>query len=259
MNTDRGRRAIGWIVPVVVVGVWQVVVGSGLLHLESVPAPDGVARALLDVIKSGDLVEDLLYTGGITVLATLLAVTVGGALGLAIGLLPPLRLAVMASVDVLRTVPAVALMPIALLALGPLPGTEVLLAVWAAQWPVLINVAGAVRAVPDRLYDVGRMARLSRAAMLRTIVVPAVVPAGLVGARLATIIALHVAITAEMVMAPNGLGGAMVRSMQSLDVERVFAYAVVCGIVGALVSAGLRRLVAAGLPGSTANPRRGAW
>jgi len=252
---DPARRATGWIVPVAVIGAWQAAVGSGLLRLESVPAPDGVARALLDVVRSGDLFDALRHTAVITVLATLIAVVVGGALGLAIGLLPRLRHGVMASVDVLRTVPAVALMPIALLALGPVPSTELALAVWAAQWPMLITVAAAVRAVPDRLYDVGRMARLSRPAMLRTIIVPAVVPAGLVGARLATIIALHVAITAEMVMAPDGLGGAMVLALQSLNVERVFAYAIVCGVVGGLVNAALRRLVAAGLPGVRATVR----
>ena len=155
----------------------------------------------------------------------MLALATGGALGLGVGLLPRLRINVLASIDVLRTVPAVSLMPIALLALGPAPVTELLLATWAAQWAVVVNISGGVRGIPERYYDVARMLRLTRAGILRTVVVPAVVPAAMVGMRLAVIVALHVTITAEMVMAPAGLGGAMVRAMQTLDVDRLWAYA----------------------------------
>ena len=115
--------------------------------------------------------------------------------------------------------------------------------------------AAGVRNVPERLYDVAAMLRLSRTATIRKIVIPAVVPSWLAGARLATIIALHVTITAEMVMAPAGLGGALVQAMQALNVERMWAYAVVCGIVGASANAGLRRLVAAALPGARSTGR----
>ena len=112
-----------------------------------------------------------------------------------------------------------------------------------------------MRGIPERYYDVARMLRLTRAGILRTVVVPAVVPAAMVGMRLAVIVALHVTITAEMVMAPAGLGGAMARAMQTLDVDRLWAYALACGVLGAAVNSGLRRLVAAVVPGSPADHR----
>jgi NitT/TauT family transport system permease protein len=248
----RLHRGRGWIAPVVAVVVWQVLVETGVLAFRFLPAPARVARAVLETVVSGDLAADLLHTAAITVLASLIALALGGVLGLGFGLLPHLRRNAMASVDVLRTIPAVALMPVALLVFGPSPGTELMLAVWAAQWPVLVGTAAGVRNVPDRLYDVAAMLRLSRTATIRKIVVPAVAPSWLAGARLATIVALHVTVTAEMVMAPAGLGGALVQAMQALNVERMWAYAVVCGVVGAAASAGLRRLVAVALPGSPA-------
>jgi ABC-type nitrate/sulfonate/bicarbonate transport system permease component len=252
------RRGRGWIVPVVTVVAWQMLVETGVLAFRFLPAPDQVARAVLQVVRSGALAADLLHTTAITVLAAMIALALGGVLGLGFGLLPRLRRNAMASVDVLRTIPAVALMPIALLTFGPAPSTELMLAVWAAQWPVVVSTAAGVRNVPDRLYDVARMLQLSRTATIRKIVIPAVVPSWLAGARLATIIALHVTITAEMVMAPAGLGGALVQAMQALNVERMWAYAVVCGIVGASANAGLRRLVAAALPGSPVDRSVGA-
>lgn len=247
------RNVIGRILPIVLIAVWQLLVDTGVLDFQFLPAPDAVWRAFLQVAGSGELAKDLVHTVTVTVLAAGIALTIGGALGLAIGLLPMLRDNVMASIDYLRTIPAVALMPIALLAFGAIPSTELILAVWAAQWPILLNTAAAVRAVHQRLYDVGRTLQFSAAATVRKIVIPAVVPGWLVGARLATIIALHVTITAEMVMAPEGLGGSLVESLAALNVERMWAYAVVCGIVGALLNAALRRLIRLALPGSPVN------
>jgi sulfonate transport system permease protein len=252
---DSRRRPLGWVVPLAVIAAWQVLDDTGVVAFEFLPAPRAIGRALSDVVWSGELAGHLLHTAGITVLAALLALATGGALGLGVGLLPRLRINVLASIDVLRTVPAVSLMPIALLALGPAPVTELLLATWAAQWAIVVNISGGVRGIPERHYDVARMLRLTRAETLRTVVVPAVVPAAMVGMRLAVIVALHVTITAEMVMVPAGLGGAMVRAMQTLDVDRLWAYAVACGVLGAAVNSGLRRLVAGVLPGSPAHHR----
>lgn len=248
---SRHVRA-GLVVPLAIVTAWQVLVDVGALALDFLPAPDEVLTALAHEITSGELTGHLAHTLLVTVAATGVAMIIGGALGLGFGLVPALRINAGASVDFLRTIPAVALMPIAMLSIGPGPLTQLLLAAWAAQWPILINTAGAVAGVHPRLYDVGRMLRFSPATTLRKIVVPALVPAWLVGGRLATIVALHVTITAEMVMAPEGLGGELVQSLDGLNVPRVWAYAVTCGIVGGLLNAALRRLVRHAQPAGAA-------
>ena len=88
---------------------------------------------------------------------------------------------------------------------------------------------------------------------VRKIVIPAAVPAWLVGARLAAVIGLLVAIVAEMIMYPRGLGGGLIESLNALAPARMWAYALVCGLVGFLLNAGLRRMVRLALPGSPAN------
>jgi sulfonate transport system permease protein len=87
---------------------------------------------------------------------------------------------------------------------------------------------------------------------VRKIVIPAAVPAWLVGARMAVIVALLVTIVAEMIMYPRGLGGGLTESMHALAPERMWAYAVVCGILGVLLNAGLRRAVRLAFPGAPA-------
>ena len=197
----------GLLVPLATISAWQALVSTDVLDYEYLPAPREILDALVELVGSGELAGDLGHTLGVALLAAVLALTLGGALGLAIGLIPALRVHLMASIDFLRTIPAVALMPVALLILGPGPTTELILAVYAALWPVLLNTAGGVVTVHPRLYDVARMLRLSPATTLRSIVIPAVAPAWLVGARVAAVIALLVTVVAEMIISPQGLGG----------------------------------------------------
>ena len=85
--------------------------------------------------------------------------------------------------------------------------------------------------------DVARSFRLSRFQTLRKITLPVATPAILIGARLAVVNALVVAIVAEMLINPDGVGWGLVFSMQALKPEDMWAYAVVAGIMGYLLNA----------------------
>ena len=212
--------------------------------------PRDVLAALGELARSGELARDVAHTLGVAALSAGIAMILGAALGFAIGFIPMVRRYGMASVDFLRTIPAVALVPVAVLTFGPIPSTEVILATYAALWPIVLHTAAGVAAVHPRQYDVARMLRFGPLTTLRKIVIPAVVPAWLVGARMAAIIAVLVAVVAEMIMYPRGLGGGLIESLHALAPARMWAYALVCGIVGALLNAGLRHGVRLALPGN---------
>ncbi|MCX5041623.1 ABC transporter permease subunit [Aldersonia sp. NBC_00410] len=242
---------VGLLLPCAAVVGWTVLGVLGVLDYEYLSSPREIAAALTDLVAEGELVGDLVHTVRVAVIATLIGTALGGMLGFAIGLLPLVRRNVTAGIDVLRVVPAVALVPIALLALGPAVRTEVVLAVYAAVWPVVLSTAAGVAAVHPRQYDVARTLHLSRAATVRTIVVPAAVPAWLAGTRMAAVAALLVAIVAEMIMWPRGLGGGLTESLHALAPARMWAYALICGFVGFLVNLLLRQGVRRACPGST--------
>ena len=245
-------RLVGIAVPLAAVAGWQMLESAGWLDYDYLPSPREVLAALLDLARTGELVDDVAHTLGVTLVAAAISMTLGASLGLAIGLVPAVRRYSMASVDFLRTIPAVALVPIAVLTFGPVRTAEVALATYAALWPIVLHTAGGVAAVHPRQYDVAGMLRLGQAATVRKIVVPAAVPAWLVGARMAVIIALLVSIVAEMMMSSRGLGGGLTESMHALAPARMWAYAVVCGVLGVLLNAGLRRAVRLALPGPPA-------
>jgi ABC-type nitrate/sulfonate/bicarbonate transport system permease component len=217
------------------------------------PAPDAIAGALADLARSGTLTSDIGHTVGVTLVASVIAIALGTALGMAVGLIAAIRTYFLASFDALRTVPTVALMPVALLIWGSAAKTEIIVAVYAATWPILINTIGGVQSVHPRMRDVARSFRLSRAETLRKIVVPAAMPAILVGARLSVVVALVVAMVAEMMVSSEGLGWGLVQSQQALQPATMWAYAVVCGVLGYLLNVVLVQAVRLALPGG------GAW
>jgi sulfonate transport system permease protein len=250
-------RAVGLVVPLGVLLVWQLLSRTGLLRLQFLPSPVRIGRTLVEEALTGDLVTDLAHTLAVVAAATGIAAVLGGGVGVALGLLPTLRRRVLASVDFLRAVPAIALMPVALLVVGPRPLTELVLATYAATWPVLVSTLGGVVGVPDRLRDVAATLRLPPPSVLARVIMPASVPAWLVGSRVAAIVALHVTLIAEMLISPAGIGGGLVESLQGLNPPRMWAYVVVCGVLGVALQAALRRLVRAALPGGTTAPAPG--
>lgn len=240
----------GWLVVLAVIGLWQLLVDSGVLKFDYLPPPSKILHALTDLIGSGEMGSAVGHTLVATSAAAAIAIFVGCMLGAAVGLLALAERFAMATFDVLRTVPVVALMPVALLVWGPAARTEIIVAVYAAVWPMLVNAAGGFRAVHPRLRDVALTFRLSKRRAFAKIMIPAAMPALLVGARLSVATALVVTIVAEMLVNSQGLGWALVQSQQALQPAEMWAYAVACGIIGYLLNVLLLQLVRLGLPGA---------
>jgi ABC-type nitrate/sulfonate/bicarbonate transport system permease component len=109
---------------------------------------------------------------------------------------------------------------------------ELLAIVYASVWPILVNTIGGVDDAPRRLRDVARTLRLSPHATAIKVLLPAAAPPIIVGCRLGMGIALVLAVIAEMVGNPVGLGYAIVREQQALQPANMFAYLVTVGLLG---------------------------
>jgi NitT/TauT family transport system permease protein len=154
------------------------------------------------------------------------------------------------SVESLRPIPSVALIPIAMLTFGFGFRMEIAIVSFAAFWPVLILTRNAVAGIDVALFDVARVLRLKPLARTLKIVLPAALPRIFVGFRLAAGIALTVAVTVEVSSNPLGLGYAMILAEQELHPDLMLAYLLWIGIIGwglnfAIVSAQRRLFVRA--------------
>jgi len=195
-------------------------------------APSDIVAAFWTALVDGTVLHATLAT-----LATSLAgLCLGAAFGLLIGVLLGLsrtadRLMEF-SIETLRPIPAVALIPIALLVFGFGFRMEISIVAFAAFWPILILSRAAVAGVEPRLIQVARALGFGHLARIWKIVLPAALPRIFVAFRLAAGIALIVAVTVEIAGNPIGLGYNMILAQQTLRPELMLALLVWLGIVG---------------------------
>jgi sulfonate transport system permease protein len=235
--------------------LWELLLRAGLAQYQNLPAPSAIAGGLVEISANGQLLADTAHTLRSVLVGWGAALVAGVLLGLLLGVSRKLRQYSLASIEVLRPMPGIAFAPVALLLFGFSLQMELMVIILPALWPVLINTMGAVMGVHARLFEVGQTFRLSRAGILRKIMLPAALPGVLVGARLSLTLALVLAIVAEMVGNPAGLGYAVVREQQAMRPELVFAYVVAIGALGVVLNAALTAFVGRVFPAASGRLR----
>ena len=241
---------IAWrafVFPVAALGMleaWARTVGRGS---DAVAPPSGAALAWAGALIDGSLLSATGFTLGCAALGLTLGFIAGVLLGTLLGLSPRAARAGFLSIEVLRPIPSVALIPLAMLVFGFGLRVEVSVVAFATFWPMLVLAQAAARQVDPRLLEVARALQLSAAQRFVKIVGPAMVPRLFVALRLGVAIALVVAVTVEIAANPSGMGYSMMIAQQSLDPALMIAWLFWIGIVGYAVNAGavaLQRQVA---------------
>jgi ABC-type nitrate/sulfonate/bicarbonate transport system permease component len=219
-------------------------VGAGS---DAVAPPSAAARAFGRAMADGSLWQATAFTLGSAALGLAVGALLGLLLGIVLGLVPRAARMGFLSVEVLRPVPSVALIPLAMLVFGFGLRMEVSVVAFATFWPMLVLSQAAARQVEPRLLEVAAVLGLSATARVRKIVIPAMVPRLFVALRLGVAIALVVAVTVEIAANPHGMGYAIMIAQQSLEPALMLAWLFWIGVVGYAINAaalGLQRHVA---------------
>lgn len=208
----------------------------------SLARPSEIATAAAAALLDGSM----LAATGQTLLAALAGIAIGAAIGLVLGtllgLFRPLHWLLEFTIESIRPIPGVALIPVVMLIFGLGYSMEITLIAFTTTWPVLLLTIASVRGVKVRLIEVSRLLGLSLPARMFKIVIPAALPGIFVGVRLAIAAALIIAVTIEIAANPLGLGRAMMRAQESLHPELMFAYLFWVGLVGWGINAGILKL-----------------
>lgn len=240
------QHLLGAILPVTVLSAWE-----GLWHvpawrLESLSRPVDVVWAFIAALGDGSLARATLQTLEAALTGFIAACVMGLVLGIVLGLAPRLERIVAPTIDALRPVPSVALIPLSLMIFGFGASMESTVVVFACVWPVLLITISSVKGIEPRLLEVSRALQLNTWQRTFKIVVPAAVGGIVVGLRLALAIALIVSITVEIVINPQGLGHEMMAAQQALRFDQMYASLLWVGFLGwaisALSLAGIRRV-----------------
>ena len=199
---------------------------------DAVAPPSAVLVALLRAIADGSIVMATVETLAMAFGGLLLGVIIGLVLGLLLGLVPFLNGALELSIEAIRPIPSVALLPIALLVFGFGFRMEMTIVAFSCIWPMLILTRSALAGIEPRLMEVSRALRLSMLDRIWKIILPAALPRIVLAFRLAAGIALVVAVTVEIAANPLGLGYGILVAQQALRPDLMLAYLLWVGIVG---------------------------
>lgn len=252
LRMPRWLNVPGLLFIAVLAGIWELAVDSGALTYQYLPAPSAIVRAGIGLAASGELLGNIAHTLLSTLVGWVIASLIGLALGVWLGLARGPWKYSMATVEVLRAVPAISFVPVAVLLLGFSVRMELVIIVYVSGWPVLVNTIQGVRNVTPTHNDVTRIMHMSTLARIRKIVLPSAAPEVIVGLRLGLALALALAVVAEMVGNPAGIGYALVFQQQALQPEKMFAYVVVIGLLGLLLNSTFVWLTRTAFPGVTA-------
>ncbi|MCC6611301.1 MAG: ABC transporter permease subunit [Burkholderiales bacterium] len=236
------RVLLGAFIPLLALAAWELLGRLGLLSADSFSRPSLVFPAALRVLADGSLLKQTGETFAAAIVGLAIAAVAGVGCGAPLGLFRPLERIATLTIEVLRPVPSVALIPVALLTFGFSQNMTVSVVAFACFWPILIVTISAVRGIDPRLIEVGRMVGFPPVARIRKLALPAALPVIMVGVRIAAGIAIVVAVTVEIAANPRGLGFGMIVAQQSLNADVMWATLIWLGLVGWLANWGLLRL-----------------
>jgi ABC-type nitrate/sulfonate/bicarbonate transport system permease component len=220
------------LLPVAALLVFELWIRLAHLQSDSLAPPSAVLSALVAALA--DLTIPIATRD--TLLSAFAGLAIGSiiglALGIAFGVSRVLDRLMEVTIEAIRPIPSIALLPIALIALGFGYRMEIVIVAFACVWPMLILSRTAVRGVEPRLMEVARALRLTTVQRIIKIIIPAALPRIFVAFRLSAGIALIVAVTVEIAINPLGLGAGIMLAQQALRPDLMLAYLVWIGTVG---------------------------
>ncbi len=208
----------------------------GVIDRRFFPPSSEILAALITELGTAEFWTALAQTMRGWALGLAIAMVAGIAAGVVIGSVPLLRSLTASTIEFLRPIPSVALIPLVVLMYGSRPQSALILVVYAAFWQVLVQVLYGVADVDPVVRDTARSYRFSRWTIFRQVVWPTALPYVVTGFRLAAAVALILEITAELVIGVPGLGQAVGIAQSSGAIPLTYALVVVVGIIGITVN-----------------------
>lgn len=230
--TAGGRAWRGAILPVGALVLMEISSHFDTGKSDSFAPPRQIFVALFEVLRDGTLATATYQT----LVASLIGVIIGMTIGLIVGVLMGLHSwfgsAFELTVEFVRPIPSIALIPVGMLVLGLGYRLEISIVAFACIWPMLILSRAAIAGVEPRLLEVAQTFEMPLLARVREIVIPSIAPSIFVAMRLSITLALIVAITVEITANPSGVGYGMMLAQQSIRPDVMYSYLIWIAVLG---------------------------
>jgi sulfonate transport system permease protein len=226
------RPVAGLLLPVAAALLWELAVRVGLASGRLVPPPSVIFATFAELAQTGELQRHALATCLRVAAGFGIGVLAGTAAGAVTGYSALLRRLLDATLQALRAIPSIAWVPLFVLWFGIFEGSKITLISVGVFFPVYLGVMGAIMSVDRKLVEVGRAFRLSDAAMVRRILLPAVLPAYVIALRSGLGLGWMFVVAAELLGAAEGLGFLLIDGQQLGKPAQIVAAIVAFAIIG---------------------------
>jgi len=240
MRRDALRTGlIGLVVPLVLLGAWQAESWAGLIRPNLLPPPLAVVATVLDLARRGELWGHI----EITLLRVLFGFAIGTAAATICGALTGYsqvwRRLLDPTLQALRSIPSIAWVPLFILWLGIFEAAKVTLIAVGVFFPVYLNLMAGIEGVDRRLVEVGRVYRFSSWRLVRRILIPATLPAYIIGLRSGLGLGWMFVVAAEIMGASKGIGFLLIDGEQTGRPALIIAAILLFAVLGKLTDLAL--------------------
>jgi sulfonate transport system permease protein len=233
---------LSWFAPVALVVIWELAVKTGWISPQVLPAPSKVLSTAIKLATTGSLVNDL----RVSLLRAATGFALGGSIGFALGILVGFsriaEAAIDRSVQMLRAIPFLALLPLVIVWLGVGEAEKIFLVALGVTFPIYINTTLGIRQVDPKLIELGRIQGLGPFEMIRRIILPGALPSILTGVRYALATAWLALVVAETIGAESGIGFLAMDAREFLRTDVVVLAIAIYALIGVVADAVARHL-----------------
>lgn len=233
-NIYRLHTLAPWGIPILLIVIWQLLVQFGLLSTKILPAPTDVLAAGVRLALSGELFHHI----GVSSWRAILGFLVGGSIGLVLGVLTGVFAIAEdlldTSIQMLRNIPHLALIPLVILWFGIGEEAKLFLVALGVMFPIYLNTFHGIRSVDPGLIEMGKVYGLRPAALFWQIILPGALPSILVGVRYALGIMWLTLIVAETIAADAGIGYMAMNAREFIQTDVVVLSILLYALLGKL-------------------------
>lgn len=226
------RQALSWVVPVLLLLLWDLLSRSGALSQKIMPSPEATLRAGAHLIQNHELGKHLSISAQRALVGLLLGGSAGFVIGLINGLFTLAEDLLDSSVQMFRTIPNLAMIPLVILWFGIGEGAKICLIALGVFFPLYLNTFHGIRTVDTGLKEMGRVYGLSSWALFRDVLFPGALPSILIGLRFALGSMWLTLIAAEALAAQAGIGFMITTAREFMQTDVVVVGILLYALLG---------------------------
>jgi sulfonate transport system permease protein len=231
-----------WIVPLVILLAWQVACVTGFVPARVMPAPSDVALAGWKLLQSGELAQNIWVSFWRASVGFAIGGSIGFAFGLANGLSELSSKLTDTTLQMVRNVPHLALIPLVILWFGIDESAKLFLVALGVFFPIYLNTLHGIRTVDPQLIEMGRIYGMSNGELFRRVIFPGALPSIFVGVRFALGIMWLTLIVAETIAASSGLGYMAMQAREFMQIDVVVLSILIYALLGKVADSASRVL-----------------